>query len=122
MDLGTVAIWLSVGGAVVTGYLAFIFARNPEAGMAEATHRPEKLPLVMIDRYISFAFLALCAALYGDPLVICMLFIAFAFMGLADGVIYARAGHPFIKHAGAGVAAAIVAVVAFFAHTSNGAA
>ena len=122
MDLGTVTIWLSVGGALVTGYLAFIFIRSPERGMAEATHRPEKLPLVMIDRYISFAFLALAAAWHGDPLVICVLFIAFAFMGLADGVIYARAGHPYIKHAGAGVAALIVAIVAAFAHTSNGAA
>ena len=122
MDLGTVTIWLSVGGALVTGYLAVIFMRDPVRGMAEATHRPEKLPLVMIDRYIAFAFLALAAAWHGDPLVICGLFIAFAFMGLADAVIYAREGHPYIKHAGAGVAALIVAVVAGFAHFSNGAA
>lgn len=122
MDLGNVTIWLSLGGALVTGYLALIFLRSPERGMAEATHRLEKLPQVMTGRYLSFAFLALAAAWHGDPIVICGLFISFAFMGLVDGAIYARAGHPFIKHAGAGVAAAIVAGVAFFAHVSNGAA
>ena len=76
----------------------------------------------MIDRYIAFTFLALAAAWHGDPLVIAVLFVAFAFMGFADAVIYARDGHPFIKHAGAGVAATVVAAVAGLAHYSNGAA
>lgn len=122
MILGTLTIWLCLGGAVVTGVLALIFWRDPEAGMAAATHRPEKLPLVMIDRYVAFTFLALAAAWHGDAGVIAVLFVAFAFMGLADAVIYARAGHPFIKHAAAGVAAFLVAIVATLAETTHGAA
>ncbi|MDO6480232.1 hypothetical protein Q8W37_17010 [Shimia thalassica] len=106
----------------MTGFLAISFWRNPEAGMAAATHRPEKLPLVMIDRYIAFTFLAVAAALYGDPLVITVLFVAFAFMGLADGVIYARAGHPHIKHTAAGLASLCVAGVALLTESLNGAA
>lgn len=40
-------------GAVLTGLLAYAFWRDPVKGMADATHRPEKLPLVMVDRYIA---------------------------------------------------------------------
>ena len=122
MTLQMLTILLCLGGAVVTGFLAVIFWRDPEAGMAAATHRAEKLPLVMTDRYVAFAFLALAAAWHGDPGVIAVLFVAFAFMGLADGVIYARAGFPHIKHTAAGVAALIVAAVAMLAKTTNGAA
>lgn len=122
MTLLTLTVLLALGGAVVTGILAFAFWRDPEAGMAAATHRPEKLPLVMIDRYVAFTFLALAAAWHGDAGVIAVLFVAFAFMGLADAVIYARSGHPFIKHAAAGVAALIVATVAMLAENTNGAA
>lgn len=122
MTLATLTVLLCLGGAVVTGFLAVIFWRNPEAGMAAATHRLEKLPFVMTDRYVAFAFLALAAAWHGDPGVIAGLFVAFAFMGLADGVIYARAGFPHIKHTAAGVAAALVAAVAAWTELSNGAA
>ena len=122
MTLATLTVLLCLGGAVVTGFLAFIFWRDPQQGMAMATHRAEKLPLVMIDRYVAFAFLALAAAWHGDPGVIAGLFVAFAFMGLADAVIYARDGFPYIKHAAAGVAALIVAAVATLAETTNGAA
>lgn len=122
MTLQTLTVLLCFGGALVTGVLAVTFWRNPEAGMAAATHRPEKLPLVMIDRYIAFTFLAIAAAFYGDPLVIAVLFVAFAFMGLADGVIYARAGFPHIKHTAAGLASLIVAGVAMLTESLNGAA
>lgn len=122
MTLGTLTVLLCLGGALVTGFLAVIFWRDPETGMAAATHRPEQLPKVMVDRYVAFAFLALAAAWYGDPAVIAGLFVAFAFMGLADGVIYARAGHPHIKHTAAGVAATIVAVIALLTEFTNGAA
>lgn len=122
MSLGLLTIVLSLVGALVTGFLSVIFWRDPEAGMIEATHRLEKLPLVMAGRYTAFTFLALAAAWNGDAGVIAGLFVAFAFMGLVDGAIYARAGHSYIKHTTAGVAASIVAAVALLAEFNNGAA
>ncbi|MGR3635173.1 MAG: hypothetical protein ACU0BK_04525 [Shimia sp.] len=122
MSLGLLTILLCLGGAIVTGILAVTFWRDPVAGMKSATHRHEQLPQVMTDRYFAFTFLALAAAWHGDACVIAVLFVAFSFMGFADGVIYARAGHPHIKHTAAGVAAALVAAVAAWTALSNGAA
>lgn len=115
MTLAAVAIALSGVGIVVTGALAFLFLRDPVAGMAQTTHRLEKLPEVMADRYIALAMLALGATLYGDLKVIAALFTSFAFMGFADAWIYARGGFPIAKHVGAGIAALIVVVVALLA-------
>lgn len=115
MTLAAVAIALSGVGIVVTGALAFLFLRDPVAGMAQTTHRLEKLPEVMADRYIAFAMLALGTTLYGDLKVIAALFASFAFMGFADAWIYARGGFPVAKHVGAGIAALIVVVVALLA-------
>lgn len=122
MSLGVVTIMLCLLGALVTGLLAVTFWRNPEAGMAGATHRLEKLPLVMAGRYTAFTFLALAAAWHGDAGVIAGLFVAFAFMGLVDGAIYARAGYSHIKHTAAGVAALCVAAFAMLVEFNNGAA
>ena len=115
MTLAGAAIALSGVGILVTGALALMFLRDPVAGMAQTTHRIDKLPEVMADRYIAFAMLALGATLYGDLKVIAVLFTSFAFMGFADAWIYARGGFPIAKHLGAGIAAAIVVVVALMA-------
>ncbi len=120
MELGQVAIWLSGAGVLVTGVLAVLFLRDPVRGMAATTHRAEKLPEVMTDRYIAFTILALGATLYGDLNVIAVLFAAFAFMGFADAWIYARGGYPYAKHVGAGVAASVVVVVALLALFGSG--
>jgi len=121
MSLGLAAIILAAVGALVTGRLAWMFFRDPKAGLADATHRPEQLPQVMTNRYLSMTVLAVAAALYGDPLVIAVLFATYAFMGFSDASIYSRAGHPAIKHVAAGLAAAIVVIVALLAQFRNGA-
>lgn len=122
MSLVTLALVLSAAGVLVTAALAGVFLYDTETGLRQTTHRAEDLPKVMTDRYIAMAALALGATLYGDLNVIAFLFAAFAFMGFADALIYARGGHPISKHVNAGTAAAIVAVVAGLAQTSNGAA
>lgn len=121
MSLASLAILLSAGGILVTGYLATIFIASPVAGMAKVHHRAEQLPQVMTDRYIAFALLALGATLYGDLKVIAYLFAVFSYVALHDAAIYARAQKPLRPHLIAGVAAALVAAVAFFAQL-NGAA
>lgn len=115
MSLAMLAIYLSAGGVIATGALAVLFVRNPASAMAIATHRPEKLPCVMADRYIAFCGLALFATLYGDLNVIAALFGAFAFMGFADAFIYARGGFPAAKHLLAGALALIVTSIALLA-------
>jgi len=115
VSLATLAILGSALGILVTGALAALFLRDPVRGMAAVNHRAEQLPQVMADRYIAFAVLAVGATVYADLKVIAVLFAVFAFMGLADAVIYARAGYAWMKHFAAGVAAAAVAAVALAA-------
>ena len=115
MTLAGLAIALSGVGILVTGALALAFLRDPVAGLEQTTHRAEKLPEVMTDRYIAFTILALGATVYGDLKVIALLFASFAFMGFADAWIYARGQFPFAKHLLAGVAATVVVVVALLA-------
>lgn len=100
---------------VVLGAMALAFWLNPARGLALTTHRVELLPRVMADRYTAFAILAVVALVHGDPVLYAALFAVCAFMGLADGVIYARAGQPHMKHTLSGVLSAIALVVALAA-------
>ena len=120
MTLTMLALSLSALGFVVTGALAVMFLRSTETGMIQTTHRYDKLPEVMTDRYIAFAGLALFATLYGDLRVIAALFTAYAFMAFADAFIYHRGGYPIAKHMAAGIAATLVVFVALFALRSEG--
>ena len=115
MTLEGAAITLSGVGILVTGALALVFLRDPIAGLTHTTHRMEKLPEVMTDRYIAFTMLTVGATLYGDLNVIAVLFTTFAFMGFADAWIYARGGFAYGKHLAAGIAASIVVIVAVLA-------
>lgn len=115
MTLVQVAITLSAVGFLVTGVLALLFLRDPVAGLAQTAHRAGKLPEVMADRYIAFTGLALFATLYGDLHVIAAVFGAFAFMGFSDAYIYHRGGFSSAKHMAAGIAAALVVIVALCA-------
>ena len=115
MTLTQFAIILSGIGVVVTALLSLAFLRNPQAGMEQTTHRLENLPQVMTGRYIAMLILAIGATLYRDMAVIAVLFASFAFMAFTDAYIYARSGHPFGKHVGAGLAASLVVAVALMA-------
>ena len=113
----TLTVLFGIGTFAVLAFLAWAFWRDPQWGMAQATHRPELLPRVMADRYTAFAVLELVFLIYGDLNVLAAFFAVCAFMGLADGAIYARAGHPHIKHTISGVLSAIgfgVALTAIF--------
>ncbi|MFC2967224.1 hypothetical protein [Acidimangrovimonas pyrenivorans] len=112
----------AVGGVLVTGTLAGLFLRDPQRGLELTTHRAEKLPEVMTDRYIAFTVLAVLALIYQDLKVITALYAVFAYVAFHDAVIYARAGHPMFKHLIAGIAAAVVAVIALAAIVQTGAA
>ncbi len=111
----SLAIALSGAGVLVTGALAALFLRDPVAGMAQTTHRLEKLPEVMADRYVGMLILALGATLYGDLKVIAVLFAVFAYTGFHDAWIYARGGFAIAKHVTAGFAGALVSVMAIVA-------
>jgi hypothetical protein len=99
------ALALICGGLTVLliGAMAWLFWTDPERGLRETTHRPEQLPRVMADRYTANAALAAAFTLYGDLRVLAVFFATCAFIGFADGWIYARAGHPHIKHTLSGI-------------------
>ena len=101
---------------LILALLAWAFWTDPDKGLEQTTHRLEKLPLVMADRYTAFAVLALVFTIYGDLNVLIALFAVCAFMGFADAVIYARVGKPIAKHVAAGTAASLVVAVATAAH------
>lgn len=106
----TLTLLTTVCGVItlaILGSMAFAFWSNPERGMALTTHRAELLPRVMADRYTAFAALALAVILFGDLRLYAAFFAVCAFMGLADGAIYARAGHPHMKHTLSGVLSVI---------------
>ncbi len=99
---------------LILALLAYAFCTDPDRGMEQTTHRLEKLPLVMADRYTAFAVLALFFTIYGDLNVLMVFFAVCAFMGFVDGLIYARAGHRHWKHTISGFLSvfALVIVVA----------
>jgi hypothetical protein len=106
---------------LILALLAWAFWTDPDKGLAQTTHRLEKLPYVMADRYTAFAFLALVFTIYGDLNVLIALFAVCAFMGFADGLIYARAGHPHMKHTISGVLSSVALAIATAARVTEGA-
>lgn len=89
--------------------MATAFWASPALGLRLTTHRENLLPRVLAGRYTAFAMLAVFVLVQGDPALFALLFAVCAFMGLADGMIYAQAGHPHMKHTLSGV----LSVVAF---------
>ena len=113
-------ITLAAIGALIPAYLAAVFGLAPaERALAQATHRAEALPLVMVNRYATFALFASAAALSGDMTVIAATFAILAVPGLGDTLIYARAGHSYVKHLAAGLGALIVSALALSAASTG---
>lgn len=101
--------------ALLLAYMAVLFWRDPEHGMRQTTHKLERLPEVMADRYTAFAFLALVFTLLADLRALAVLMVACAFMGLADGWIYSRRGLPHWKHTVSGILSLIALGVTILA-------
>jgi len=107
-------------GALIPAYIAAVFALAPaDRALAQATHRLDALPHVMVNRYATFALFAAAAALSGDMRVIAVTFAILAVPGLGDTLIYARAGHPFVKHLAAGLGALTVSALALAAASTG---
>jgi len=119
MGQATVITLASIG-ALIPAYLAVVFALVPaDRALAQATHRLDALPRVMVNRYATFALFAGAAALSGDMTVIAATFAILAVPGLGDTLIYARAGHSYVKHLAAGLGALIVSALALFAASTG---
>jgi hypothetical protein len=103
MTLETLVTLCALITVLILSGLALAFWTNPVRGMAQTTHRLELLPLVMADRYTAFALIAVAILAFGDLRLTAAFFAVCAFMGFADGMIYARAGHPHMKHTFSGV-------------------
>lgn len=122
MDWASIASVMAWVGVAITGGIAGLCLRDPVAGLAFLTHRIEQLPQVMLDRYLAFFGFSVFAAAYGDLKVLIAWSLTLAFMALADAVIYARLGKPYMKHLSGGVAALVAFVIFTIALQTNGAA
>jgi hypothetical protein len=107
MTLDLLVTICAVITVLILAMLAYAFWSNPARGLVQTTHRVELLPLVLADRYTAFALLALAILVLGDLRLMATFFAVCAFMGFADGLIYARAGHPHMKHTLSGVLSVI---------------
>lgn len=121
MALSTIALALAAVGMLGTLYLAVIFQRNPATALERVHHLPEQLPKVMTGRYIGNFVLALGALLYGDMLVITVLYAVFALESVYDVVIYRKVGKPFGPHMQGAVLSDLVCLVALVAYVQGGA-
>ena len=111
MMLSVLVTLCAVITVLILSGLAIAFWSNPARGLVQTTHRVELLPLVMADRYTAFALLGLAVLVFGDLRMTASFFAVCAFMGFADGVIYARAGHPHMKHTFSGVLSVVALCV-----------
>jgi len=102
-------------------YLAWAFWRNPDKGMAFATHRAEQLPQVMVDRYfVIFMFMG-GALISGNLLWIAYAFAVNGIAPLWDALIYRDAGQPYKKHLVPAVLSGVVVLWALFLYMTGGA-
>ncbi len=114
MGLPIIILILLGVGAILTGLLALAFYRDPVKGMEEATHRPEMLPLVMIDRYVAVTVIQVGLFFFGSLEMVAVFCVAGMVMGFGDGLIYSRAGYPHAKHTSSGVLAFVALIVTLF--------
>jgi hypothetical protein len=114
-----ITVFLGIA-VLLVGSLAWLFWTDPERGLRESTHRLENLPSVMADRYTAFGVLGIGMMLFGDYPIITVYFLAGAIMGLCDGAIYARAGHPHLKHTASGVLSLLAMIVTAVAWATAG--
>jgi len=112
-----------LGGSMtlMVAYLGFAFWRDPVKGMAFATHRPEGLPQVMVNRYFVIMMMIGGSLYYGRPEVVAFSFAVTGIGPLHDAWIYYRAGQSYQKHLIPAMLSAIVAVWALTIYSNAGA-
>ena len=103
--LPLILILLLLFSAMLVFVLAWLFYSDPQKAFKFSTHRPEKLPDVMVDRYIGIGIIQVGLIFFGSLEMVAVFCVAGAVMGLGDGLIYARAGYPHFKHTSAGLLA-----------------
>ncbi len=109
MSLPLSLLLLGWAMALSVVWLAWVFWRDSDAGMALATHRTEQLPRVMVNRYfVIFMFMGGALA-SRNPLWVAYAFAVTAIASLWDALIYRKAGQPFRKHLVAALSSALVA-------------
>ncbi|MEO0939630.1 MAG: hypothetical protein AAFY38_15860 [Pseudomonadota bacterium] len=113
-DLPLILVILLGVGILIVMPLALAFARDPQKGFEMSTHRHEQLPYVMVDRYLGIAVIQLGLIFFGNLEMVAVFCVAGAIMGLGDGLIYARAGHPHIKHTISGLIAILGLVLTLY--------
>ncbi|MEM8577665.1 MAG: DUF4267 domain-containing protein [Pseudomonadota bacterium] len=104
-DLPLILVALLGIGILIVLPLAYLFATNEARAFEVSTHRPEKLPKVMVDRYVAIAVIQLGLIFFGNLEMVAVFCVAAMIMGLGDGLIYKRAGLPHWNHTQSGLIA-----------------
>jgi len=113
-DLPLMMVLLGGAMTLTVAYLGISFWLDPVKGMAFATHRPEGLPQVMVNRYFVIMMMIGGSLYYGRPEVVAFSFAVTGIGPAHDAWIYYRLGQPYKKHL---IPAALSAVVAIWAFT-----
>ena len=113
-DLPTGMVLLGGAMTMFVAFLALFFWAAPEKAMAFATHRPEGLPQVMVNRYFVILMMIGGSLYYGRPEVVAFCFAVTGIGPAHDAWVYYRLGQPYRKHL---IPAALSVVVAVWALT-----
>lgn len=121
-DLPLLMVLLGGAMTLMVAYLGFAFWRDPVKGMAFATHRPESLPQVMVNRYFVIMMMIGGSIYYGRPEVVAFCFAVTGISPLHDAWIYYRSGQSYQKHLVPAALSAFVAAWAMNLYLNAGAA
>ena len=100
--------WMAVA---VLGVMTFAFAHDTKGGLWTAAHRLDRLPAVMATRYVALAVLGAGILIVGSLPLLALFFAVAAGLGLADALIYWRAGGTVWPHAAAAALGTVAAAV-----------
>ncbi len=121
-DLPLALLVLGWAMTLFVAFLAGFFWIAPERGMAFATHRPEGLPQVMVNRYFVIFMVMGGALIYGRAEVVAFVFAVTGIGPLHDAYVYFRLGRSYKKHLVPAALSAVVAIWALMIYSNTGAA
>ena len=121
-DLPTGMLVLGWAMTLFVAFLAGFFWVAPEKGMAFATHRPEGLAQVMVNRYFVIFMVMGGALAYGRAEVVAFVFAITGIGPAHDAWVYYRLGTSYQKHLIPAGLSAVVSIWALTIYLNSGAA
>jgi len=109
LDLAT---GFALMAAAFTLLLAMVFLFSPQRGLELTKHHADKLPLIMVGRYLFMSMIIVGVVIGGSEELLAYLFMGLAGVAFFDAAIYAQAKRSTLPHIGAGSGALMVSALA----------